>query len=79
MRASKYPPEFRERSARIARELDRPIAAIARGPGMHHDTLRVRVRQDEADDGTLLNYPSKGCSTPLFDLSQSCRRVVEYK
>ena len=30
MRASKYPPEFRERAVRIARESDRPIAAVAR-------------------------------------------------
>ncbi len=51
-RASKYPPEFRERAVRIARESDRPIAAVARDLGMHHETLRVWVRQDEADDGT---------------------------
>jgi transposase len=52
MRASKYPPEFRERAVRIARESDRPIAAVARDLGMHQETLRVWVRQDEADDGT---------------------------
>ncbi|MCE5190624.1 MAG: transposase [Actinomycetia bacterium] len=52
MRASKYPPEFRERAVRIARESDRPIAAVARDLGMHDETLRVWVRQDEADDGT---------------------------
>lgn len=52
MRASKYPPEFRERAVRIARESDRPIAAVARDLGMHHETLRAWVRQDEADDGT---------------------------
>lgn len=52
MRASKYPPEFRERAVRIARESDRPIAAVARDLGMHPETLRVWVRQDEADDGT---------------------------
>ena len=52
MRASQYPPEFRERAGRIARESDRPIAAVARDLGMHPETLRVWVRQDEADDGT---------------------------
>ena len=52
MRASKYPPEFRERAVRIARESDRPIAAVARDLGMHPETLRVWVRQDEADDGS---------------------------
>jgi len=51
-RPSKYPPEFRDRAVRIARESDRPIAAVARDLGMHHETLRVWVRQDEADDGT---------------------------
>ncbi len=51
-RPSKYPPEFRERAVRVARESDRPIAAVARDLGMHHETLRVWVRQAEADDGT---------------------------
>ena len=52
MRASKYPPEFRERAVRVARESQRPIAAVARDLGMHHETRRLWVRQDEADDGT---------------------------
>jgi transposase len=51
-RPSKYSAEFRERSVRIARESERPIAAVARDLGIHHETLRVWVRQDEADDGT---------------------------
>jgi transposase len=51
-RPSKYPPEFRARAVRMARESDRPISAVARDLGMHHETLRVWVRQDEADDGT---------------------------
>jgi len=52
MGVSKYPPEFRERAVRITRGSDRPIAAIARDLGIHPETLRVWVRQDEADDGT---------------------------
>ena len=40
-RPSKYPPEFRERAVRIAHESERPIAAVARDPGVHHVTLRV--------------------------------------
>ena len=51
-RPSKYPPEFRERCVRIARESERPIAAVARDLGLHPETLRVSVRQDEADDGS---------------------------
>jgi transposase len=51
-RPSKYSPEFRERAVRIARESERPIAAVARDLGIHHETLRVWVRQDEANDGS---------------------------
>ena len=51
-RPSKYSLEFRQRSARIARESERPIAAVARDLGIHHETLRVWVRRDEANDGT---------------------------
>ena len=51
-RASKYPPEFRRRAVHIAEQSARPMAAVARDLGIHHETLRVWVRQDEADDGT---------------------------
>jgi len=51
-RPSKYPFEFRERCVRIARLSERLIAAVARDLGIHHETLRIWVRQDEADDGT---------------------------
>lgn len=33
-RPSKYPPELRQRSVRIARESDRSTAAVARDPGI---------------------------------------------
>ena len=51
-RPSKYPPEFRERCVRIARESDRSISAVARDLGVHPETLRLWVRADEAADGT---------------------------
>ena len=51
-RQSKYSPEFRERSIRVARQSDRSISEVARDLGIHPETLRVWVRQDEADDGT---------------------------
>jgi transposase len=51
-RRSKYSPEFRERSVRVARESERSISEVARDLGIHPETLRVWVRQDEADDGT---------------------------
>ncbi len=52
MRASKYSPEFRERAVRLARESERPISAVAHDLGVHPETLRVWVRQDEANDGS---------------------------
>jgi transposase len=51
-RRSKYPSELRERAVRLARGSDRPISAVARDLGVHRETLRTWVRQDEADDGT---------------------------
>jgi len=48
-RRSKYPPELRERAVRLARGSGRPIAAVASDLGVHRETLRVWVRQDEAD------------------------------
>ena len=52
MRASKYSPEFRERVVRLARESERPISAVARDLGVHPDSLRTWMQQDEADNGT---------------------------
>jgi transposase len=51
-RRSKYPSELRERAVRLARGSDRPISTVARDLGVHRETLRTWVRQDEADDGT---------------------------
>ena len=51
-RRSKYSPEFRERSVRVARESERPITQVAHDLGIHPETLRLWVRQDEANDGT---------------------------
>lgn len=51
-RRSKYSPEFRERSVRVARESERPITQVAQDLGIHPETLRLWVRQDEANDGT---------------------------
>ena len=54
-RGSRYPVEFHERAVRLARETDRPIADIARDLGVHPKTLRLWVRQDEADAGSGAN------------------------
>jgi transposase len=50
-RPSKYPDELRERGVRLVFESGRPIAHVARDLGVHRETLRLWVRQAEADDG----------------------------
>ena len=49
---SKFPPELRERAVRLARESQSSISQVARDLGLHPETLRLWVRQDEANDGT---------------------------
>ncbi len=48
----RYPDELRERATRLALESGRPIAHVARDVGVHRETLRLWVRQAEADAGT---------------------------
>jgi transposase len=50
-RPRKYPEELLERGVRLVLESGRPIAAVARDLGVHHEALRKRVRQAEADSG----------------------------
>ncbi len=50
-RSSKYPAELRERGVRLVFESGRPIAHVARDLGVHRETLRLWVRQAEADQG----------------------------
>jgi transposase len=47
----KYPAELRERAVRLYFESDRPIAHIAHDLGIHRESLRLWVRQAEADSG----------------------------
>ena len=51
-RPSKYPDELRERGVRLVFESGRPIAHVARDLGVHRETLRLWVRQAEADAGS---------------------------
>jgi transposase len=48
---SKYPAELRERAVRLAFESDRPVAHVAHDLGIHRESLRLWVRQAEADSG----------------------------
>jgi transposase len=50
-RPSKYPDELRERGVRLVFDSGRPIAHVARDLGVHRETLRLWVRQAEADSG----------------------------
>ena len=47
----KYSLELRERAVRLVFESGRPVRQVARDLGMHHESLRVWVRQAEADSG----------------------------
>ena len=48
----KYREELRERAVRLVCESARPIAHVAQDLGVHRETLRLWVRQGEADAGT---------------------------
>ena len=47
-----------ERGVRLAIESGRPIAHVADDLGIHHETLRERVRQAEADEGLRPDLPT---------------------
>jgi transposase len=53
----KYPDEVRERAVRLALESERPIAPVAADLGVHRETLRLWVRQAEADGGSRQRSP----------------------
>ena len=50
-RSRKCPDELMERGVRLVFESGRPIAQVAADLGVHHEALRKRVRQAEADSG----------------------------
>jgi transposase len=50
-RQTKYPTELRERAVRLVFESGRPIAHVAKDLGIKYESLRLWVRQAEADAG----------------------------
>ena len=74
-RPSKYPPEFRERAVRLARESQSSISQTARDLGMHPETLRIWVRQDEADDGSRADRLASAEREELTSLRRENREL----
>jgi transposase len=50
-RPREYLDEWRERAVRLVFESKRPIAHVAQDLGVHRESLRLWVRQAEADSG----------------------------
>ena len=65
-----YPPEFRARAVRLYRESDpRPLLRTLAGQlGISPETLRMWVRQDEADRGERPDLPTT-------DMAEENRRL----
>ena len=74
-RSRKYPEELLERATRLVFESGRPIAHVARDLGLPSETLRVYVRQVEANEGRrkdLLTTRSVRRSASCGVRSSSC-------
>ncbi len=65
-----------DRGVRLALESGRPIAQIARDPGVGSEALRLRVRQAEADGGLRPDLPS---SEEREEIRPLRREVFELK
>jgi transposase len=74
-RPSKFPPELRERAVKLARESQSSISQVARDLGLHPETLRIWVRQDEADDGTRLDRLASAEREELTALRREIREL----
>jgi transposase len=57
-RPRKYPEELLDRGVRLVIESGRPVAHIAKDLGLPSETLRLRVRQAEADGGLRPDLPT---------------------
>lgn len=74
-RPSKYPPEFRERAVKLARESRSAISQVARDLGLHPETLRIWVRQDEANDGSRSDRLATAEREELTSLRREVREL----
>lgn len=69
-----YPPELRARAVRLYRESDpKPtIRTVAEQLGIHPETLRTWVRQDETDHGERTDQPT----TDMLEENRRLRQEV---
>jgi transposase len=74
-RPAKYSPELRERGVRLVFESGRPIAHVARDLGVHRETLRLWVRQAEADNGLRQDRLTSQERERLKDLEKENREL----
>ncbi len=74
-RPSKYNDELRERGVRLVFDSGRPIAHVARDLGVHRETLRLWVRQAEADKGTRQDRLTTAERERLKDLERENREL----
>ncbi len=73
----KYPDELRERGVRLVLESQRPIAHVAQDLGVHRETLRLWVRQAQADAGSRsdrLTSDERGACARWSARTESCAR-----
>ena len=75
-RPRKYPDELRERAVRLVFESKRPIAHVAQDLGIHKESLRLWVRQTEADSGRRHDLLS---SEEREELRRLRKEVVELR
>ncbi len=74
-RRAKDNDELRERGVRLVFESGRPIAHVARDLGVHRETLRLWVRQAEADNGTRQDRLTTAERERLKDLEEENREL----
>jgi len=78
-RARKYPEELLERGVRLVFESGRPIAQVAADLGIHHEALRKRVRQAEADAGERRDLLTSGERERLRELEREVKQLRRAK
>ena len=71
----RYPDELRERGVRLVFESGRPVAHVARDLGVHRETLRLWVRQAEADSGIRTDRLTSAERERMRELEREVREL----